>query len=154
MMEENSINIPINLVVNGGTDLGRSSENNTTELNSDNRNKSGGEKAAVKSSTNVAKAIVLQNASKILSASLNTLGDITGNYVAQNNLQVFINEANKVENVIIAGLAGGVAGLAVTGTSYIVDKGIQIFNYTARLKRSEAEARFKQQRVYAENYRA
>lgn len=99
--------------------------------------------AGSKSNVNAAKALARQIAGKAVSLALNNYGNITGDYVTQQNLQAIVGEAT----AIYAAAALGPAGI----TMYAVNKGIELYNYFSGLKRSEREAEFKQQRVYANN---
>ncbi len=102
--------------------------------------------AGAKSQANAAKALVMQMTKKVATAALNNYGNITGDYTMQQNVQTAIGEIASLGSAV----AMGPAGIAL----YAVDKGIQIFNYVSQLKRSEAEANYKQERVYAERNKA
>jgi len=99
-----------------------------------------------KSQANAAKSLVKQMAKKAATVALSNYGNITGNYTAQQNIQAVIGEAEALGSAV----AMGPAGIAM----YAVDKGLQVFDYIAQLKRSEAESKFKQERVYAERNKA
>ena len=101
---------------------------------------------AAKSNANASKALALQMAGKIGSAVLNNYGNITGDYVAQQNIQTAISEGASLASAA----ALGWAGIAM----YALDKGIQIVNYVIERKKNEREAAFKQQRVYATQHKS
>ena len=101
---------------------------------------------AAKSQANAAKAMVITAAKKVATTALNNYGNITGDYVGQQNIQTLIGEASALG----AAIALGPAGIAM----YAVDKGLQAYNYVSQIKRSEAESAFKQKRVYAANRRS
>lgn len=94
-----------------------------------------------KSEANGAKAFVRQLAGKVANTALNNYGNITGDYVAQQNMQAAIGEITAIGTAV----ALGPAGIAMYG----VQKALDVFNYVSQLKRSEAESKFKQKRVYA-----
>lgn len=98
------------------------------------------------SRTNPAKAILTKMAKQAAATALNNYGNITGDYVAQQNLQTVVGEAGAIAGAI----AMGPVGMAL----YAIDKGFQVFNYISQLKRSETESAFKQKRVYASNRRS
>ncbi len=102
--------------------------------------------AGAKSQANPAKALATQMAKKVATTALNNYGNITGDYTTQQNIQTAIGEAAALGTAV----AMGPAGIAL----YAVDKVVQAFDYVARLKRSEIEANFKQQRVYARENKA
>lgn len=99
-----------------------------------------------KSGANPAKAIAAKLVRQTATTALSNYGNLTGDYIAQHNLQTLVGEAAS-----IAGAAAmGVVGIAL----YVADKGFQAYNYIAQLKRSEAEAAFRQERVYASTRKA
>lgn len=102
--------------------------------------------AGAKSQANPAKSLATQIAKKVAMTALDNYGNITGDYTTQQNIQTAVSEAVALGTAV----AGGPVGMAL----YAVDKVVQVFDYAARLKRSEAEANFKQQRVYARENKA
>lgn len=94
-----------------------------------------------KSAGNGAKAFARQLAGKVATTALNNFGNITGDYIAQQNMQAAIGEVAAISSAA----ALGPAGIAMYG----VQKALDVFNYVSQLKRSEAESKFKQKRVYA-----
>lgn len=117
--------LPMQAPAGGG--VGQNSLKNTTEK--------------VKSDGNGAKAFARQIAGKVASTALNNYGNITGDYITQQNMQAAIGEVAAVSSAI----ALGPAGIAM----YAVNKGLQAYNYISQIKRSETQAAFNQQRVYA-----
>lgn len=95
---------------------------------------------------NAAKALVSHMAGKALSLALGGVGDLTGSYVAQQNLQLAVTEATS----LVGAMALGWVGVAI----FAVDKAVDTFSYFAGLKRSEAQARFAQKRVFAAEHKA
>ena len=102
--------------------------------------------AAAKSAANAAKAIATQMASKVATTALNNYGNITGDYVTQQNMQTMVGE--------VTALGGAIAMGPVGVATYVGGKLIEGYNYVSQLKRSEAESSFKRQRVYAANNRS
>ncbi|MBQ7912975.1 MAG: hypothetical protein IJ308_04415 [Clostridia bacterium] len=148
MAERNSIEIPIYItpVSSGGTG-GSGGDMPTPELpdnEQDKRQKQVEEKT--KSAANPAAAFARQMAGKVASTALNNYGNITGDYIAGQNLQAAVGEAAAIGTAI----ALGPAGVAM----YAVDKVLQGYNYIAERKRSETEASFAQKRVYATHKKA
>ena len=142
--EKNSIIIPITLVAESGG-VSPSTEN-TNPTGGQSQTQSNDvdvkqKKAAGRAQgSNAAKAIISKVASQTVSFALNGYGDITGNYTQGANLQLAVSEAGKIAGAISMGWAG----VAL----YAVDKGVQAFNYTAEMKKSEMRAEFAQKRVY------
>lgn len=100
----------------------------------------------VKSDKNAAVAMVKQMAGKAANTALNNYGNMTGDYVAQQNIQSVVSEATAIG----AAVSLGPTGIAI----YTVDKLLQVYNYVGQIKRSERDAEFKQQRVYADGNRS
>lgn len=93
-----------------------------------------------KDENNAAKALARQIAGKVANTALNNLGNITGEYVAQQNLQTAISEAAAIGGAIALGPAGMVM--------YGVNKAIEAYNYWSGLKISARDANFAQKRVF------
>lgn len=141
MAEKGTIIIPITLVAEGGGTVsdGVESVGGEPSMNDiDNNQKKARDRA--KANTNAAKTIISRVASQTASLALQGYGDITGNYVEGQNLQVAVSEAGKIAGAV----ALGWVGVAL----YAVDKGVQAFNYVSDLKKSERQAAFAQKRVY------
>lgn len=144
MAQRDSIIIPITLMVSGGgSEIDAAAQSptgqNEKQTNTQDENqKKAGQNAA--GENNAAKAIASKVAGQTLSLALEGYGDVTGNYVAGNNLQVAINEGSK----LAAAVSLGGVGLAL----YAVDKGVEAFRYASNLKKSETQAKFAQKRVY------
>ncbi len=143
MSERNSIIIPVTLMVSGDGGGGSDSdvvinENGVPQNGQDTKQKQAKEKATSK--TNPAKAIASKIAGETLSLALSGYGDITGNYVDGQNLQVAVSEASKIAGAVAMGWVGAAL--------YVVDKAVQGFNYASQLKKSEMQAKFNQKRVY------
>lgn len=102
--------------------------------------------ASSKNRANPAKAIVAKLVKQTSATALSNYGNITGDYIVQQNIQTVVGEA--------ASIAGAVAMGPVGMALYAIDKGFQVYDYVARLKRSEAEAAFRQERVYASTHKA
>lgn len=100
----------------------------------------------VKSNKNAAKAMVRQMAGKVANTALSNYGNITGDYVTQQNIQTVIGEGTAIAGAV----ALGPAGMAI----YAVDKLLQGYNYISNLKRSERDAKFKQERVFISTERS
>lgn len=95
----------------------------------------------VKSNANGAKAFARQLAGKVASTALNNYGNITGNYIAQQNIQNAISEISALGSAI----ALGPAGIAMYG----VNKMIEGYNRMSQAMRAYTEAEFKRKRVFA-----
>jgi hypothetical protein len=142
MAEKGTIVIPITLMFegeNGAVSNAVEGGGDTASANdSDKAQKKAEERA--KSNANAAKAIISRVASQTASLAMQGYGDITGNYVEAQNLQVAVTEAGKIAGAISLGWVGAAL--------YVVDKGVQAFNYVSDLKKSERQAAFAQKRVY------
>ena len=140
MAEKGTIVIPITIVAEGGGDFqsGQKSVESMPSNDIDRNQKQAEEKA--KTNTNAAKALVSRIASQSASLAMQGYGDITGNYVQGSNLQLAVTETGKA----VSAVALGWVGVAM----YAVNKGVQAFNYTSELKKSEQQAKFSQKRVY------
>ena len=84
--------------------------------------------------------IISRVASQTASLALQGYGNITGNYVEGQNLQVAVSEVGKIAGAV----AMGWVGVAL----YAADKGVLAFNYVSDLKKSERQSAFAQKRVY------
>ena len=112
-------------------------------------NGAGSEQQAVdasKSNKNAALAMVQQMASKAANTALNNYGNITGDYITQQNIQTVISEAAAIGGAI----ALGPAGIAL----YATDKLLQAYNYYGNILRSERDSAFQRERVFASTERA
>lgn len=96
---------------------------------------------AAKDNQNAAAVMVQQMAKKVATNALNNYGNFTGDYVTQQNMQVLVSEAAQLGSSISMGWAG----IAL----YAVDKVIDVYNYYGDRARSERDAKFKRERVYA-----
>jgi hypothetical protein len=141
MAEKGTIIIPITLVAEGGGAVSDGVESVSKEpsMNDSDKAQRKAEERA-KANASAAKAIISRVASQTASLALQGYGDITGNYVEGQNLQVAVSEAGKIAGAI----ALGWTGVAL----YAIDKGVQAFNYTADLKKSARQSAFAQKRVY------
>lgn len=146
MSQKGTIVIPITLVAEGGgseaTESFQSILSGASSSPSVNKGEKNQKKAEAqgKSSSNVARAVIVSATAKIASLALSGYGDITGDYVTGQNIQTAIGEGGK----LLASISMGPWGMAAYG----VDKGIQAFQYYGSLKKSEARAEFAQKRVY------
>ena len=97
MAEKGTIIIPITLVAEGGGTVSDGVENLDSEssINDSDKNQKKAEERA-KSNANAAKAIISRVASQTASLAMQGYGDITGNYVEAQNLQVAVTEAGKI----------------------------------------------------------
>ncbi len=142
--EKNSIIIPITLVAEGGGSNGTTDNTNPVGQQSQEQQNDVDKKqkkaAARAQGNNAAKAIISHVASQTVALALNGYGDITGNYVQGQNLQLAVSEAGKIAGAISMGWVGVVL--------YAVDKGVQAFNYASEMKKSEMQSAFAQKRVY------
>lgn len=149
MAEKGAIVIPITLVAEGGgggsVSDGVESVGTGQPANDGDKSK---KKAAdnAKSSANAAKAIISKVAGQVMNTALNSYGDITGNYVQQQNLQTVVSEGGKIAGAVALGPVG--IGL------YAVDKAVQWYNFEAERKKSERDSAFAQKRVYGSTTKA
>lgn len=140
--------IPIDLVVNSEGSSG-GGETNIPGAPKDTAEKNKAQRKAsenAKSDKNVAKAIVSNMAKKTVNLALSNYGNITGDYTTGQNISAAISEGMALYSAVKLGPIGIAA--------YVVDKGVQAFNYVAEIKRSQRESEFKSQRVYATTHRA
>lgn len=139
-MAEREIVIPITLAVseNGSSADTTPAENKQPQNEQDKKSKQKGKDASDKA--NPANAIITKVASETVSLALNNFGDITGSYVAGQNIQAAVSEGAK----IVSAIQLGPAGLAI----YAIDKTVQGYNYIASIKKSEKQAAFAQKRVF------
>lgn len=140
-MAEKEIIIPITLVASGDSaesGVGTSTDNNQPQNEQDKKDKKAGKDAGA--AENPAKAILTKAIGETLSLALNNFGDITGDYVAGQNLQTAVSEGTK----LVSAISMGPAGIAV----YAIDKGVQAFNYFSSIKKSDKQAAFAQKRIY------
>lgn len=100
----------------------------------------------VKGEKNAAKAMVRQMAGKVANTALQNFGNLTGDYVMQQNIQSAISEATSIAGAVALGPIG--VGI------YALDKVLQGYNYISGLKRSERDAKFKQERVFISTERS
>lgn len=150
-MANNSIEIPVYITPVSGNGAAATNGNefmampDVPENNDLDKKKKKAEKNA-KDNANAAKAFVGQLAGQAISTALSNYGNITGNYVGGQNMQVAVSEATKLASAVMLGPWGMAA--------YAVNKGFELFNYHAQLKQSERDAKFAQKRVYAANRKA
>ena len=139
-MAEREIVIPITLAVseNGSSADTTPAENKQPQNEQDKKSKQKGKDASDKA--NPANAIITKVASETVSLALNNFGDITGSYVAGQNIQAAVSEGAK----IVTAVSLGWVGMAL----YAVDKGVQAYSYVSSVKKSEKQAAFAQKRVY------
>ena len=139
-MAEREIVIPITLAVseNGSSADTTPAENKQPQNEQDKKSKQKGKDASDKA--NPANAIITKVVSETVSLALNNFGDITGSYVAGQNIQAAVSEGAK----IVSAIQLGPAGLAI----YAIDKPVQGYNYIASIKKSEKQAAFAQKRVF------
>lgn len=142
MAEKGAIVIPITLVAESANNAVSDGVESVGGQNTINENDEAQKKAKnqAKSNANAAKAIISRVASQTTSLALQGYGDITGNYIEGQNLQLAISEGGKIAGAIALGWVGAAI--------YAVDKGVQAFNYAAELKKSERQSSFAQKRVY------
>lgn len=137
--------IPIDLVVNSA---GVEEETSVPGAPEDGKENNKAQKKATenaKSDKNIAKAIVMGAAKKTVGLALSNYGNITGDYTTGQNISTAVSEGMAIYSAVKLGPVGIAA--------YVVDKGVQAFNYVAEIKRSQRESEFKSQRVYATTHR-
>ncbi len=119
-----------------------------SELPESNKSDKAQKKAAknAESNKNAAKALAKQIGKKVAMTALSNYGNVTGNTVEQQNIQTAVGEALSIS----AAVSLGPAGVAL----YVVDKGIQAYNYISDLKQSSARSSFAQKRVYGSEKRS
>lgn len=135
--------------VEGGGQANGEEVKNSGDLSPDTNDADSDKEEAAQSSRsrmNPAKAIAAKLVKQTATTALANYGNISGDYVAQQNMQTLIGEAASVAGAV----AMGPVGIAL----YAIDKGVQAFNYISQIKRSEAEAAFRQERVYASTRKA
>ncbi len=150
MVQKDAIIIPVTLMVTEGT--GSTKTNNaadaatTQNATPPNMQDEKQKQAGTNAFSSGAKAVLSHVGGQVLSNALQGYGDITGDYVSGQNLQVAVSETAK----IVGAASMGIPGMIIYG----VDKGVQAFNYYSQLKRSEAQAQFAQKRVYGTTHKS
>lgn len=150
-MANNSIEIPVYITPVSGNGATATNGNeympmpDVPEQNDIDKKKKKAEKKA-KDNANAAKAFASQLIGQTVSTALSNYGNITGDYVGGQNIQVAVSETTKLVGAAMLGPWGLAA--------YAVGKGFELFNYHAQLKQSERDAKFAQKRVYAANRKA
>ena len=155
MAEKDTIVIPVTLLVSGDGSGGGGSGNGTNPspeeevLPSNAADENQKQADAFVTQKNAAKALAASVARQTVSLAFQQAGDFTGDYVAAQNVQFFVNEFSDD----VQGLAGSVAamgpwGALIWGIGETVKAGFHAYNYHSDIKKSEAQAKFNQQRVY------
>ena len=151
MAERDSIIIPVTLMVSGGSGGGGGASNKDADVIAGNEEDAKQKEVAAlaEQRKNIAKAFAVNTAKKAVNLAFQGYGDMTGDYVTGNNIQTIVNEVSStVTGAIGSFAAGGWYGLAFWAAGEAIDTGIQVYQYHSNLKKSEAQAKFNQKRVY------
>ena len=129
--DNRTYNINLNLNVNGGELSGDNLKTPEEKQESDKGNF--GKQPGVEKSKNVdqgkmAKAFAKQQGMKIAMAAVSNYGNLTGDYITQNNLQTATSIGMTAVNIGMAFAAGGVVGGTFAIVGEIVSQGINIIN--------------------------
>ena len=152
MAKKDTIVIPVTLLVEsdgggGGSGGTKSPEEQVLPTNKQDKEQKKAEDQALTVGKG-AKVVAALAAQKIASVALQNLGDFTGNYASANNIQLAVSEGTRLVSGAVASSAAGPWGLAVFVGTEAITQGINAYNYVSQLKKSEAQARFNQKRVF------
>lgn len=134
MADKNEYVITISVSSSGG-----SGGNSSPDTENGAVSAKGEAKDQAKAQANAAKALLSQMGGKVVQTALGSYGNLTGDYVAQSNIQTAVSEGTAIASAI----ALGPTGIAI----YAVDKIIQGYGYVSQIKRSARDAAFRQKRV-------
>lgn len=148
--DNRTYNINLNLNVNGGELSGDDLKTPEEKQESDKGNF--GKQPGVEKSKNVdqgkmAKAFAKQQGMKIAMAAVSNYGNLTGDYITQNNLQTATSIGMTAVNIGMAFAAGGVVGGAFAIGGEIVSQGINVYKYFSDRAKADKNARWLAQRV-------
>lgn len=148
--DNRTYNINLNLNVNGGELSGDNLKTPEEKQESDKGNF--GKQPGVEKSKNVdqgkmAKAFAKQQGMKIAMAAVSNYGNLTGDYITQNNLQTATSIGMTAVNIGMAFAAGGVVGGAFAIVGEAISQGINIYNYYSEKERANKNARWLAQRA-------
>lgn len=152
--DNRTYNINLNLNVNGGELSGDDLKTPEEKQESDKGNF--GKQPGVEKSKNVdkgkmAKAFGRQQGMRVAMAAVSHYGNLTGDYITQNNLQTATSIGMTAWGFKTAFEIGGFAGLGFAVGGEIISQGINIYNYFSDRARADKNARWLAQRV---NYTA
>lgn len=148
--EENrvyTIKLDVGIQGDGGDSAG-----DTPQDKQDNENGQIAAGAGQTKSKNVSKGawalnLAKQQGTKIASDLIGNIGDITGDYIAQANIQANVSILSTGLGIIAATAAGGVVGFAVSAIGAGVSAGISAVNYQRSRYIQDKNAKWLSQRV-------
>lgn len=148
--EENrvyTIKLDIGIQGDGGDSAG-----DTPQDKQDNENGQIAAGAGQTKSKNVSKGawalnLAKQQGTKIAFDLIGNIGDITGDYIAQANIQANVSILSTGLGIIAATAAGGVVGFAVSAIGAGVSAGISAVNYQRQIYIQNKNAKWLAQRV-------
>ncbi len=148
-VEDGVYKIKLNLNVKGD---GGDSASDTPQDKQDNENGQIAAGAGQTKSKNVSKGawalnLAKQQGTKIASDLIGNIGDITGDYIAQANIQANVSILSTGLGIIAATAAGGVVGFAVSAIGAGVSAGISAVNYQRSRYIQDKNAKWLAQRV-------
>ena len=148
--EENrvyTIKLDVGIQGDGGDSAG-----DTPQDKQDNENGQIAPGAGQTKSKNVSKGawalnLAKQQGTKMASDLIGNIGDITGDYIAQANIQANVSILSTGLGIIAATAAGGVVGFAVSAIGAGVSAGISAVNYQRSRYIQDKNAKWLSQRV-------
>lgn len=148
--EENrvyTIKLDVGIQGDGGDSAG-----DTPQDKQDNENGQIAAGAGQTKSKNVSKGawalnLAKQQGTKIASDLIGNIGDITGDYIAQANIQATLGIVSTFGGIAAATAAGGVVGFAVSAIGAGVSAGIGAVNYQRQIYMQNKNAKWLAQRV-------
>lgn len=152
--ENRTYTIKLDLDVKGG----KNTEFETPQDKQDGENQHDQDMPGIKKAKTVSKGAIAASlaksqGTKIVNGLIGSFGDMTGEYVAQANMQAVANIVSTGFGIAAATAAGGVAGLVVSVIGTGVSAGLNAYNYAKNINMSNKEAAWKAQRVGYSSFR-
>lgn len=102
---------------------------------------------ANKAEKSTALLIAQQVGKEAFGFALQNYGDLTGDYVTQQMLQVGLGLASDIVGVVIAGISGGVPGVAISATTIVLKYGLQGASYGLNIAKEQQRVSILQERL-------
>ena len=149
-VDDRTYNINLNLNVKGGNGTGEELKTPQEKQEEDKGNfgsQPGVDKAKNVSKGEIALGIAYQQVSKVAMAAVDSYGNITGDYLAQSNLQAVANVGMSALGVVSAFSTAGFKGGMVATLGTAISTGLNIYNYYSERAMANKNARWLAQRT-------